>query len=357
MKRMPIALTTAVVMTAIAAATVPASAAGDGLPVPGGVDTTHQGVVSPDGSQRYVAVVRDDATFVARINTATGALQMVNWLEGEYTVPGVTIGGDTAGLSHDESSLVLIKPRVSFPQDRTSLVVLDPESLRVGRRMTLEGDFSFDALSPDGETAYLIEYPDPRDPTAYQLRMLDLGSGELVPGSLLPENDPDEQMRGFPLSRATGSEGRWEYTLYDGGLVYGYGPGKPGVPFVHAIDTVGQRTLCIDLDWIPRKQVTRIGLRMSADGSEVEVFDPLHGVIGLIDTTSGEAREVSAPAAAETASDTSAASGGGSGSGDGGRLLGAGLLTATTVGVAAGLIRRRRRHSGEQLSPARPSDA
>ena len=44
---------------------------------------------------------------------------------------------------------------------------------------------------------------------------------------------------GYPLTRATTRNGRWEYTLSDGGGSH---------PFVHAPETVGQRALCLDLD-------------------------------------------------------------------------------------------------------------
>jgi hypothetical protein len=157
--------------------------------------------------------------------------------------------------------------------------------------------------------AYLVQYPNPGDPTDYRLRRLALPEGRLLPGSLLPENEPEEEMRGFPMSRTTGPDGRWEYTLYDGGATYARN--RAGEPFVHAIDTVAQRTLCIDLDWLPMGAMNRIDLRMSADGSEVEVVDPRSGVVGRIDTASGEAREVSEPFAAEDS--TSEEGGGGAG--------------------------------------------
>ena len=123
------------------------------------------------------------------------------------------------------------------------------------------------------------------------------------------------------MSRVAGPGGSWQYTLYDGGTVYRYG--KPGEPFVHALDTVGERTLCIDLDWIRPGRVDRIDLRMSADGSEVEVVDPIEGVVGRIDTATGEAREVSEPFGATTAE-----------GGSGGRTLG---IRVAIGSIAAGL--------------------
>src|SRR5207302_9584779 len=47
-----------------------------------------------------------------------------------------------------------------------------------------------------------------------------------------------EAMTGLPVSRVMSPDGRWAYTLYD----------RPsGGPFVHALDTVGVRAVCVDL--------------------------------------------------------------------------------------------------------------
>ena len=146
-------------------------------------------------------------------------------------------------------------------------------------------------------------------------------------------------MRGFPLRRTSSADGRWQYTLYDGGLSY-YGPKQAGEPFVHAIDTVGRRTLCIDLDWIPPNRLTRVDLQMSASGDAVEVIDPDRGLLGTIDTATGVASEASSP----TAVPADAAAGGHS-------TL---VIVAIVLGVAgllAGAMRlrlgsRRRRGGG-----------
>ena len=277
-------------------AAFPAGAGADGLPVPGGVDTTNTGVVSSTGAQRYLAIPHRGSTLLEKVVAGTGQIINRTWLKGVYSVPGVSISGDTGGISQNGRSLVLIHPRSGFPQRETKMALIDPDSLELKRRIALDGDFSFDAISPNGRTAYLVQYPDRGDPTAYRLRTYDLRRGRLAPGSLLPENDPDEEMRGFPLHRVSGEGGRWQYTLYDGGTIFRYGRGEPGEPFVHAIDTVGRRTLCIDLDWIGSAKVLgRVEMRLSDSGDAVEVIDPEAGLLGTIDTATGEA---SSPAVA-----------------------------------------------------------
>ena len=115
--------------------------------------------------------------------------------------------------------------------------MLDVKPLRVRRRITLRGDFSYDALSPDGRRMYVINYVSSSDPRKYVVRSLDMRTGRLEPGTIVDAREPDEDMRGFPVTRATSTDGRWEYTLYDGG----------GEPFVHALDTVDRAAACIDL--------------------------------------------------------------------------------------------------------------
>jgi hypothetical protein len=51
-------------------------------------------------------------------------------------------------------------------------------------------------------------------------------------------DEPDEAMKGIPVTRIADAEGRWAYTLYDNGRH----------SFVHALDTSRRTAVCIDLD-------------------------------------------------------------------------------------------------------------
>lgn len=242
----------------------PGAARGDGLPV-GNVDVGAEGVVAQDGSNRYVALPAGaGATVVARIDPEGGTVRRSRWLREPLTIPGVALDGTADGLSADGRRLVLIRPRQlgDFPLRRTRLVALDARTLRVRRRITLRGDFSFDALSPDGRRLFLVNYTDPGDPRKYVVRSYDLVGGHLERGAIVDAREPDEDMRGYPATRVTTTDGRWAYTLYDGG----------GEPFVHALDTVGRRAFCIDLPMladVEDPQMLRLWLR---EGS-LEVVD------------------------------------------------------------------------------------
>ena len=95
-------------------------------------------------------------------------------MPGRFSVPAVAHDGSAGGLSADGRTLVLIRPRRSFPRAATTFAVLDAERLRGRRLVRLRGDYSFDAISPDGRLMYLAEYVSRRNPNRYQLRAYDL---------------------------------------------------------------------------------------------------------------------------------------------------------------------------------------
>ncbi|HEX2085805.1 MAG TPA: hypothetical protein VHF89_08990 [Solirubrobacteraceae bacterium] len=234
----------ALLLALLALAATPPSAAADGLPV-GNVDVGEEGVSVPGAPDRIVALrAGAGSTVVARVERDGGGVQRSLWVREPLTVPGVALDGTADGRSSDGRTAVLIRPRAvnDFPLRRTRLVILGVRPLKVRRRVTLRGDFSFDALSPDGRRMFLVQYVDPRDPRAYVVRTFDVRRGRLEPGAIVDARDPDEDMRGYPVTRVTSGDGRWAYTLYDG----------VGEPFVHALDTVGRRAFCIDLPMLDR---------------------------------------------------------------------------------------------------------
>src|SRR3954467_1548379 len=117
-------------------------ASADGLPVPG-VVTPSGGLVGPSG-ERYVTKSQHGQTTVRKFGP--GGEPRTRTFSGSYTIPAVALDGSPAGISTDGRTLVLITPRRSFPQSQTHLLVLDAHRLTVSQRLTLAGDFSFDAI-------------------------------------------------------------------------------------------------------------------------------------------------------------------------------------------------------------------
>ncbi|MFL5929480.1 MAG: hypothetical protein ACJ77E_21305 [Gaiellaceae bacterium] len=243
----------AVVTVAAAGA---ASAAADGLPVLG-VDVGTQGVTVPASASRYVTIDQGGSTLVERIARNGGKVLGLMTLNGTFTIPAVAYDSSAGGLSADGRTLVLIQPRRSFPRRETTFALLDARILRVRRTFTLHGDFSFDAVSPGGRTMFLINYTSP-DPTRYAVRAYDLRASRLRPAPITDPAEHSDKMRGSPITRLASADGRWAYTLYDGG---------GAAPFVHALDTATARAHCIDLDFLSgRGNVWQLRLRAGGDG-------------------------------------------------------------------------------------------
>jgi hypothetical protein len=257
----------------VASALFTPAAAADGLPVQN-VDVGQTGVEHPAEPVRYVTVNAGRQTVVQRIRTNGGQVQRSGVVQGWYTIPAVAYDGSAAGLSADGTTLVLIAPRNTFPREKTTFAVLDAVRLRMREKLTLRGDFSFDALSPNARWLYLIEYTSAVDPVRYQVRALDLLKGRLHPEPVVDKREPDEDMNGHPLTRATSADGRWAYTLYEGAEY----------PFVHALDTVNRDARCIDLDWLRgRKDLWKLRFALDSKDGDLSVRSR-DKAVALVDT-------------------------------------------------------------------------
>jgi hypothetical protein len=153
------------------------------------------------------------------------------------------------------------------------------------------------------------------------VRAFDTEGEKLVPEPVVDKGEPGEEMRGNPVSRATSPDGRWAYTLYDGG-------GK--APFVHALDTVAVEAHCIDLDALAGR-FDLPDLRLRLDSGSLAVVSASERV-AVIDTASFQVGEAGRQS---------------SGDGTNGRWPAIGVLVALVTAAALSLIIRRRR----RLSP------
>ena len=125
-------------------------------------------VTVPVGKQTVVEATRRDGGQIVRMQT---------W-QGTWTIPAVAYDGSASGLSADRRTLVLIEPRTSFPRAETRLLVLNARKLLSTGEITLRGDFSFDAVSPNGSRIFLIHYTSTIDPTRYEVRAYDVVGAE-----------------------------------------------------------------------------------------------------------------------------------------------------------------------------------
>jgi hypothetical protein len=235
MRRLALCLIVAAATLVVAPRTL---AAGPSYVLQGGL-----GAATRDGAFHYVAV-SDGArrTLLEKVEVANA---QVNWwlpLKGSWATPTLgpaVVSGE--GLSWDGRTLVLAASSGPFASPSRFLLV-DVRRLRVIRTITLEGAFSFDALSPDLSRLYLIQYTHARtgNLSHYIVRGYDLHTNRLVPGRIADRTQRSWVMKGSPLTRTWSARGRWVYTLYTD-------PG--GYPFVHALDTRRGVAHCIQLPW------------------------------------------------------------------------------------------------------------
>jgi hypothetical protein len=284
-------MTTRLPVAAVLVAALWTSSAGaDGLPVVG-VEAPPGGV---GGEVRYAALPEQRSTFVERTESRTGTLLGSRILRGRFEVPVVAYDGSAGGLSANGKTLVLITPRPRFPRAKTTFALLDAPSLKLRKTLTLSGDYSFDALSPDGRWLYVIHYTAPKDPLQYEVLVMDLRTGRLEPKPIVDKREPDEKMNGHPVTRATSDDGRWAYTLYEGAEH----------PFVHALDTSRRNARCIDLDWLSgHKGLPELRFALRDEGRELAVRTRRGEALAVVDT---ETFEASRPQAAGLGSWTKA---------------------------------------------------
>jgi hypothetical protein len=224
------------IVVLILAAAPTASAVGPVLPAIDG----NTGVSGLAQDVSYSTVLSGNNTTL-RVRTH-GEIVRSAIVAGQWGVPMVTLNGGIGGLSPNGRVLVLsdnIQPGGAL-RSRSGFVVVDTKTLTVLRTISLAGDYSFDALSPQGQTLFLIHHLSKSNVTEYQVRAYDLSSGSLLPRVIADKSQAGWVMAGMPVTRATSANGRWVYTLYQQSENY---------PFVHALDTVTKTAICIGLPW------------------------------------------------------------------------------------------------------------
>lgn len=273
---------------------VAGSAAAAGGPAPGTV-SGWDGVLTPDGSLRYVAMPSGRTTTVAAVVVRGGRVERFTTVRGTYGVPAVAFDGSAGGLSADGRTLVLASfTGTPYPGAVTRFAILETKRLKLRRVLPLRGSWSYDALSPDGRFLYAIEYLTAGSNPGYRVRAVDLGSGRLLPGAIVDKRKPGEEMRGSPMTRTMGRDGGWAYTLYGE---------QDGTAFVHALDTRNRRAVCVDLPWRKTQgAISEVRLAVSRNGRLLELRQQGIGRLAVVDTRSFAVRAFRQPVAPRTQS-------------------------------------------------------
>jgi hypothetical protein len=234
------------------------------------------GVLSNDGSIRYVAVGTGEATVVRASKTVGGSTVMTSKsIPGSYGVPMLTSSGPGGGMFRDGSTFVLQSTGLFAT---TQFVLVSASDLAVRDQIVLKGTFAFDALSPDGSRLYLIQHKSVQDIQHYIVRAYDLSAHQLMPGRIADKTQKSWVMKGWTVDRVGTADGRWAYTLYAN-------PG--GFPFVHALDTVKGVAHCVGVPWrqTDPNQNDVFGFKLALSGKKLLVKAASGSTYRVINTT------------------------------------------------------------------------
>jgi hypothetical protein len=215
-------------------------------------------VAASSGNLRYTVFRSHGSTSVAAIRG--GRVIASATFKGGYGIPAVTSAGRAGGLSPDGRLLVLAEPpSYKGLRSESRFLLISTGTLSLAGTIVLDGEFGFDAVSPDRRTLYLIQHVSSKDLVRYVVRAYDLRAKRLLARAIVDKREAGEQMRGYPVARATSARGEWVYTLYtrspDGGR-----------PFVHALNAAARTAFCIDLPRWPTSDIWGARLELTTDG-------------------------------------------------------------------------------------------
>jgi hypothetical protein len=259
----------------------------------------------------------------------TAALVALAAASGNFEAP-VVADDARAGLSADGRTAVLAEQPAN---GRSRFALVDRETGGVRRVISLRGDFGFDALSPDGSRIYVIHY-ESRDHRRYAVQALHADDPRASLETVVEKGEPGEKMSGLPIARTTSPDGSRVYTLYDG---------AGSEPFIHALQSADQYTVCIDLHALAGR-TDLSSLKLALRDGALTVTDARRKPLVRVNTESYEVTKVravtkTAPSATSTRA-TSESEDGWPYALLGGATLGAALLL--------GFRTKRRRARAEQ---------
>jgi DNA-binding beta-propeller fold protein YncE len=237
--------------------------------------TSEGGVASGDW-QRLISATPggNGTTSVRSVDAFDGDLESDTTLTGTLDVRAVSYRGDLVALSPDARAVNGRQPGRSS----TRLVVVSTIGGLPTRTYDVAANIEPEAFSTDGGALFVIQYLPPMDPDRYQVRRLDLATGELT---LVPSVDGANQgqMPGIARTSVMSPDGRRRYTLYtseENGQRYS---------FVHVLDLAGQWAHCVDLPLSFGGDPEAMGIAINPTGSRVYVADVAAGKLATVDTT------------------------------------------------------------------------
>ncbi len=210
------------------------------------------GVPSPDWSTLYVTERGIEQTTVRALEPQTGQALRETTITGRFALPEEGSAGTPRGLSPNGRWLTLARGLTYAATTTSHLAVIDTAFAQPPKYVNLDGDFSFDALSNDGASLYLIETLPPTGTATpglgYKVRLYDMRTATLQPGVIVDKTAIAQTMSGTRQSSMVSPDGQWVYSLY---LNQAKGP------FIHMLNLNGRFSVCIFLPTTDKEDIAK----------------------------------------------------------------------------------------------------
>lgn len=234
------------------------------------------GTPAPDWSRYYTVTTLTGSARINALDPGSGRTIAQATIPSGFSLPNLGFQGPSAGLSPNGKWLALTdNGRALTGKLITSFLVGDSSLSGSFRTVRVDGAFSFDAFSNDGQRLYLIQKMS--DPNHYQVRLYDLGTNSLSPYPVVDKLDPKEPMTGIRGDSAPDPLGNYVFTVYT----------RDSGPFIHVLPLDQAFAFCVDL---PKDAVNDIeqqfhwSLAITQDGSTVYAINDSLGRIAVVST-------------------------------------------------------------------------
>jgi hypothetical protein len=227
---------------------------------------------TPDGDVLFEARSNGGSTFVGARTVRTFNSLWSTDIEGSFESRVANADGTRVVLGPSRAGVFLPVGTLAPGRTETTLAVVgDGGSVD---ELTVTGNVEPEGFSVDGDSLFVVNYLPAEAPTYYQVKQLDLATGELHDVFSVDEA-LQETMRGTARTQTWDPEGDRLYTLYtlDGGGA-----------FVHVLDLDEEWAHCVDLPF--GIAATSAGMALSSDGRTLYVADGEGSGLAEVDTES-----------------------------------------------------------------------
>lgn len=225
---------------------------------------------TPDGAVLFESIAAPSST---QVEARSLERLLQSWwvtVDGSHEARVASADGSMVALGPVRAGVPVAPGALAPGRTETTLVIAHEEG--ASDELILPGNVEPEAFSVDGEALFVIDYQPAEAPTFYQVRRLDLATGEL--GDVYSvDAELQETMRGTARTQVWDPDGDRLYTLYSL---------DAGTAFVHILDLDEQWAHCVDLP--ASIGATSAGMALTDDGRTLYVADAAGGAIAEVDT-------------------------------------------------------------------------